>query len=87
MNDLNIEQLPSTKLIEITESGAVLESGGKRFFKEVENVVLAVGYKSDNLFFEKIKAACHDVYVIGDAKQPANVIDAVRSGYQEGAIV
>lgn len=45
-----------------------------------DHIVVSVGYLSDNILYEKIKG--ENVYLIGDAKQPTNIMDAIWAAYE-----
>ena len=45
-----------------------------------DHIVVSVGYIPDNSLYEKIKG--DHVYLIGDAKQPTNVMDAIWAAYE-----
>lgn len=46
----------------------------------IDHVVISIGYNSDNKLYEQIKK--ENVFLIGDAKQPSNVMEAVWSAYE-----
>jgi pyruvate/2-oxoglutarate dehydrogenase complex dihydrolipoamide dehydrogenase (E3) component len=87
MDELHIEQLPRTKVAEITSTGIILETEGRRYYKPADTVVLALGYRSDHTLSDRLRAVCPDVFTVGDADRASNVIDAVRSGYLIGSTV
>lgn len=45
-----------------------------------DHIVVSVGYISENSLYEKMKG--DHVYLIGDAKQPANVMESVWAAYE-----
>lgn len=45
-----------------------------------DHVVVSVGYIPENSLYEKIKG--DHVYLIGDAKQPTNIMDAIWAAYE-----
>ena len=45
-----------------------------------DHIVVSIGYTPDNSLYEKIKG--EHVYLIGDAEQPTNVMDAVWAAYE-----
>lgn len=47
---------------------------------KADHIVVSVGYLSDNTLYEKIKG--ENVYLIGDAKQPTNIMDAIWAAYE-----
>ena len=72
------------KVLEITPTGVIIEQAGQRHEVTAETVVLAVGTKAQNPL-QKIAAAQHIFcQVVGDAKQPAMVFDAIHQGFKAG---
>ncbi len=47
-------------------------------------VINASGFNPANDFYPKAKDMVNEVYLIGDAKIPRNIHDAVHEGYQIG---
>lgn len=45
-----------------------------------DHIVVSIGYIPDNKLYEKIKG--ENVHLIGDAKQPTNVMDAIWEAYE-----
>ncbi|MEM0001801.1 MAG: hypothetical protein QW816_04760 [Desulfurococcaceae archaeon] len=75
-----IKVLTSTTVVRIEKNGVeVLKPPLERLFIEADTVVLAVGRES-RLDPELMKAVetAKEVYVIGDAKEPRKIIDAVH---------
>jgi 2-enoate reductase len=68
-------------LWEISEKGVtILDHQGKKSFIEAEHVVIALGSKSVNCLAEKGKGLVPEIYVIGDSKEPRQIIDAIFEG-------
>ncbi|MCI9491932.1 MAG: FAD-dependent oxidoreductase [Lachnospiraceae bacterium] len=47
---------------------------------QADHIVVSVGYVPENALYEKIKSG--NVHLIGDAKQPANIMDAIWEAYE-----
>ena len=78
----DIPALTSTKVIEITDSGVVVEdANGNKKTLEADTVVNALGFKPLNPLESELKGIKAQVSVIGDAKQPANILQAIADGY------
>ncbi|HOD27937.1 MAG TPA: hypothetical protein PKH03_01880 [Syntrophales bacterium] len=77
------EFITSRKLVEIREGEIVLEhvKSGRRITRQADAVVLPVGVKSDDLQAREIKKRFPRVLVIGDARQPGRIHNAVRDGF------
>ena len=50
-----------------------------------DHIVVSVGYTPDQNLYEKIKA--DNVHLIGDAKQPTNVMDAIWAAYESAMTI
>ena len=67
-------------MLNITDDGAVLINN--KFEKQevkADSVVICVGFCSNNVLYEKVHMKVRDVYVVGDAENPANIMDAIWS--------
>ena len=51
-----------------------------------DNVILALGMKSDNNLAERLKKEGLEPVVIGDSLKPRRIIDAVWEGYRRARI-
>ena len=72
------------KVLEITPSAVIIEQAGQQLNIEADTVILAVGTKAYNPL-QKIAAEQHlFCEVVGDAKQPAMVFDAIHQGFTAG---
>ncbi len=75
----------SSKLLEITEDKVIIEDNtGKREELKADLVINASGFNPANDFYHKARDLVNEVYLIGDAKIPRNIHDAVHEGYQMG---
>ena len=72
------------KVLEITSSGVIIEQAGQHQEVPADTVVLAVGTRAHNPL-QKNAAELHiPCQVVGDAKQPAMVFDAIHQGFAAG---
>jgi len=79
-----VEALTEAKALGISSDSVNVEHAGKEITFSADTVVLAAGTMSCHPLQEEIEkqgTACH---VIGDAKRPAMVFDAVHQGYAVG---
>jgi len=84
MDELGVARMVSTRVVEITETGVILECAGEQFYKPADNIVAAFGYVADNEAYEEFSKVCQDVTVIGDAKEARRLVNAIREGYLIG---
>ncbi len=82
LRENDVEFFTSQKLLEITDNSVVLE--GKKGKKELfcDAVVLALGSKSDNAFYNELKGKRDNVYLIGDSAKVGRIADATRSAFE-----
>jgi NADPH-dependent 2,4-dienoyl-CoA reductase/sulfur reductase-like enzyme len=53
----------------------------ERTIDDVDTVVMATGYRSDNRLYKALKGKIKELYAIGDCKLPQRALDAIREGY------
>ncbi len=80
----NVIITPYTAIKEI--SGKVVKvadviSGEERILEDVDTVVLATGYRSNNSLYKALRGRVKEVYAIGDCKLPRRSLDAIHEGY------
>ncbi len=75
----------SATIKEILEDAVVIErEGEKQIIRPVDMVVLARGSQSADTLSRKLEGLVPEVYVIGDAKEPRQALDAIAEGAQIG---
>ena len=52
-----------------------------RIIKDVDTVVMATGYRSENRLYKALKGKIKELYAIGDCKLPQRAMDAIHDGY------
>ena len=79
--------LTQTKAKSIAAAGVVVETddGEERTIPAV-SVVVAVGFKTDDVLASSLEGAPYQVVTIGDAKQSRKAIDAVMEGFEAGRV-
>jgi pyruvate/2-oxoglutarate dehydrogenase complex dihydrolipoamide dehydrogenase (E3) component len=77
--------ITSAKVKEIIDDGVVLDRDGEEeTIHGMDSVVLAMGMESVDKLSERLESRAAEVYVIGDAKEPRNALEAVGEGAQVG---
>ncbi|WP_440896880.1 FAD-dependent oxidoreductase [Amphibacillus sp. Q70] len=66
---------------EIKEDGLVYVQDGEANFLPADTVIMSTGMKSDPSINESFYGIVPDTFVIGDASNPRNVMDATREAY------
>lgn len=79
LEENHVQILTDTKVAKITSTGVETECG-----KTIacDTVVLALGVSSENSLAAQLESAGHKVVLIGDAKEPRNVMDAIMEGHE-----
>lgn len=72
--------MTATKVLEVTERGAVVSCDGEERELEADTVIWAVGSRSDNSLADEARAAGLAVAVAGDAVEPRRIFEAVHEG-------
>ena len=81
----NVKVITNNSLLSVTDEGAVLiDNKFKQQNVQADTVAIAVGFKSNNELYNKLHGKVTDLYLIGDAYQAANIMDAIWSGNEVG---
>lgn len=84
----NIEILPETICTKIDGKTVELKSHGSEKAVEADTVIISVGFHSDMDFYYKANLEIpENVWCLGDAKSPSNVLYAVKDGNAVGRIL
>jgi len=84
---MGIKTLTRTQAKEITREGVIAERDGKDLFLKGDTVVIAAGARPDNRLYEELKGRVAEVHLIGDAKSPRKVLEAVAEGFEAGRTI
>ncbi|MBN1613808.1 MAG: FAD-dependent oxidoreductase [Deltaproteobacteria bacterium] len=76
-----IRVMVNCSLLEADAAGAVVEMEGEKRHIDADSIVLAMGFRPVDTLAEELKAKGREVVVIGDAKKPRKVLDAVWEGF------
>jgi 2,4-dienoyl-CoA reductase (NADPH2) len=80
---MQVDLRPNTKLLEINDDSVVVETEDGRQTIPADTVIMAVGAVSVNQLAEQVRDEGIEVIVIGDAKEPRKINDAIREGFEE----
>ena len=73
----------SSRVETITRAGITLQRGtGEKKSLEADTVVLAMGMTPDTTLARDLENQALRVYVIGDCREPKNIMNAVWDGYE-----
>ena len=83
LNESRVKLMVNTKVIEIKSNSVVIECEGKIEEIGAEQVVIAIGSKSENILEPLIKDK-YKYNVIGDATKVGRALEAIEMGYVAG---
>jgi len=80
LKELGVIMITNAKVEEITGNSVVYEKDGKKQTIEADSVVLAMRSKPNIGLMKALKGRVPELYAIGDAKEPGNVLKAIHEG-------
>lgn len=66
---------------EITAEGVLVEKDGHEVLIKADTVVIAVGSKSEQALYEQLSSQLENVLLLGDARHPGKVMDALHGAF------
>jgi 2,4-dienoyl-CoA reductase (NADPH2) len=78
---MGIDLRPKTKLVKITEDAVIVDTEMGRESISADTIIIAVGSQSIDDLAREVKLDRTKVFTIGDAREPRNVTDAIREGF------
>lgn len=71
------------KFVEITGGQVILNNltEGTRLVLDVDKTVFCLGVAANNALYELLDASLDNVFLIGDARKPRRIADAIREGF------
>ncbi len=79
-----VKVMTNTKVIEIGETGILLEEEGVKKYVPCDAVVVSMGYHPNNTLVSELEDLGDKLVVIGDALQCANAMEAASAGFEAG---
>lgn len=76
--DIGVQLYPNCSVLEIRGNGVSVVSGNELLFFRADNVVLAVGAKSDRKLAEELSELVSEVYTVGDCVEPRTALEAMN---------
>lgn len=86
-HEYSIDVKVSTKVAEIGDNKVIVDNGTTQTSIKADTVILAFGYRPNNILKEEIKDACTDVRVIGGALKTSNALYATREAFEEAITI
>lgn len=84
LKKLGVKIYTGSTVTEIKENRVVIQGPYGILELPADTVVLAAGSKANNDLYHRLKDREGKVFVIGDARTPGKVMDAIRAGYDLG---
>ena len=82
-----VEVLTGTRLLEVTEGGAVVESQGTQRELPADSVVVATGFQPDPSLRDELEDSVPEVFAIGDCAKPRNILGAIWEGFHAARVI
>ncbi|CAA7600263.1 flavin oxidoreductase / NADH oxidase family [Acididesulfobacillus acetoxydans] len=76
-----VEVILNAYLAEYRNKIAVVAQDMQKTRVQADTLVLAVGYKPDDLLYKKLNGKFAELYLIGDAREAANMMNAIWDAY------
>jgi 2-enoate reductase len=85
LREKQVAMITSANCEEIVENSVLVTTGEEERQKiPADSVILAVGYKPNNVLLRAIEGRFSNVYCIGDAVSPQRIREAISAGYRAG---
>jgi len=83
LDDHGVEIYTGVTSQEVTEQGmAIVDKDGKKQSIDADTIVMAVGSKPNEKLFLELKGKVPELHLIGDAKEPRWIMDAVAEAFK-----
>lgn len=81
---LGVKIVTEAMALEVLQDGLKFEKDGVEDTLLADSVVIATGAKPEEGLFQGMGDLVSEVYIIGDAKEPRNALEAIKEGYLTG---
>lgn len=83
LSDYGVEIVTGKKVVSVIEKGAIcMDKKWRESTIGADTVIFATGSISQNQLFQEIQGKIKEVFVIGDAKEPGQIMNAVSDAYR-----
>ncbi|MPM95978.1 Cinnamate reductase [bioreactor metagenome] len=77
-----VDVILNSYLAEVTDKAAIIsDKSGKRTSLKADTVIISVGYKPDDTLFKNLNGKFGELYLIGDAREAANLMNSIWDAY------
>ena len=81
LSNYNVNMMSKTTVIGVSKDGVVVERDGKQEKVPADTIIMATGVKSRNELHEELKDQGIELLLIGDARFPRKIADAISDGF------
>jgi thioredoxin reductase len=81
---LGVTIITGARAVEIKTEGVEIQKDQESSLLEADTVVIATGARSENRLVSEIGDVAPEFYIVGDAKEPRNALEAIREGFFTG---
>ena len=83
----HVNMMTGAKVTAITDTGVEVERDGVRETLPADTVILATGAVASRELYEALQDKGFSVHVVGDAKEPRRIVEAIREGFEEALAI
>lgn len=77
-----VDVILNSFLVEVTDGAAIISEGpSKKRTIKADTIVLSVGYRPDDKLFRELNGKFKELYLIGDSREVANIMNAIWDAY------
>jgi 2,4-dienoyl-CoA reductase-like NADH-dependent reductase (Old Yellow Enzyme family)/thioredoxin reductase len=82
LKDRGVECILRAKVVEFQKKAVIIEDKktGKRALEGFDSIVVAILHKNNDLLFKELEGKVTELFIIGDAKEPRLIKEAVAEG-------
>jgi len=83
LHERGVKFYPGVTYKYATEKGlSIINKDGKEQFLSADIIILAAGSESDKTLVAELKGKIPEIFVIGDAREPRQILPAIHEGFQ-----
>jgi len=89
LTNVEVDMMPNHKLLSISPTAIVVEhtESAELVSLDVDHVIMALGTRSYNPLEARFKEQLRNVFVLGDAKSPGQIAQAIKDGFEKAYII
>ena len=80
----NVRFIEDAKVLSVNDNELVYEQEKRRGSIKADTIVYAIGYRSDQSLYHKLEMTEQEIYLLGDASRPRNIMSAIWDAYELG---